>query len=579
MYGTPNRIHFEIVCDDANIERLTGRRTMTFPTTGNGRTDAVYGAMWFTLPQGTQFFATQPPTNGPVPPPAHTAPADGLKVRLVLVRGGAFVQSYQLDQSGGPTRAAWRALGRGYVETDFEYELYATASHRYPHSPSAGYELLRFGRVLGPDSLSPPSAPHWRQVHYTNTSIGWVNLNAANIQKYSDADFPNWWLVDASSSADSRCRDPRVFGPLDWTHDGIVESRTEAQTALSDPGVQKQLGLRICKFPTEWDGSTFERRFEWLKTDPKVKMNGRDFARLKAHASALCFWQQAQVGIDPIHWHFHPKAFIRHFRNCGWLSLDEIAQLMPRRPVAKGNLSSGTPGVAGKSILFSTAQQRFRPYLLALNQVFRRYNILDAQRQTHFLSQTYTENVLWTATREFGQGHNHDYGAFYGRGSMQLTWAGNYALYGAFRQFASLPSNGSYRNLAITHTSVHDWGPPDKQGHHDRRVWFPGYDPEIVADGAFELCDSGGFFWVSKHHAGHININRIADLELNTASVARVSVLVNGGGNGFADRQGFAKYIDRYRGDGTDTIPTETFSVTHHSDSHIVFVDYTPQRP
>lgn len=58
--------------------------------------------------------------------------------------------------------------------------------------------MLRFGRVIGPDALNPANVLHWRRIHHPG-GTGWVNLNAANVTKFSDADFPHWmgWsLVD-----------------------------------------------------------------------------------------------------------------------------------------------------------------------------------------------------------------------------------------------------------------------------------------------------------------------------------------------------------------------------------------------
>jgi hypothetical protein len=73
-----------------------------------------------------------------------------------------------------------------------------------------------------------------------------------------------------------------------------------------------------------------------------------------------------------------------------------------------------------------------------------------------------------------------------------------------------------------------------------------------------------------------------------------MSILVNGGGNGYTDRQQYAAFIFRYRSDTTDIEATGTVTVTrqritqhsHHqaptwgqaATSTQVQVDYTPQR-
>lgn len=51
------------------------------------------------------------------------------------------------------------------------------------------------------------------------------------------------------------------------------------------------------------------------------------------------------------------------------------------------------------------------------------------------------------------------YTVFFGRGMMQLTWAGNYDDYGKFRSLAQAP-NGTYHDTRITATSEHYWADP-----------------------------------------------------------------------------------------------------------------------
>ena len=91
-------------------------------------------------------------------------------------------------------------MGTVLEEPDGEYNLYTRAnaiSQAHPATgqpaPSAVYELLRFGRVVNTanETLTPATAPHWRQVRYPGGQ-GWVNLNATDVHKFSDADFPHW---------------------------------------------------------------------------------------------------------------------------------------------------------------------------------------------------------------------------------------------------------------------------------------------------------------------------------------------------------------------------------------------------
>lgn len=85
------------------------------------------------------------------------------------------------------------------------------------------------------------------------------------------------------------------------------------------------------------------------------------------------------------------------------------------------------------------------------------------------------------------------------------------------------------------------------------------------------------------------NINRLADEGIGTEQVGRMSILVNGGGNGYNERLQYAAFIQRYRGDGVETVQTGTISATRQAINHghwmttgnafTLNVNYTPQRP
>jgi hydroxyethylthiazole kinase len=121
---------------------------------------------------------------------------------------------------------------------DYEYELYNIACNLYPQSPSAGYELLKLGRILSPVQLQPADAAHWRQVAYAG-GVGWVNLNSTTVSVYSDSDFPHWlgWkIVDDDTNGDGRCQSPFVMSLLGLP--GVpdsVEQRNEANAVVARP--------------------------------------------------------------------------------------------------------------------------------------------------------------------------------------------------------------------------------------------------------------------------------------------------------------------------------------------------------
>ena len=54
--GVPHLIHFEIACDNENLEKLIGRRTGNLDTSKNGRLDVVFGEIYFKIPKGTLIY-------------------------------------------------------------------------------------------------------------------------------------------------------------------------------------------------------------------------------------------------------------------------------------------------------------------------------------------------------------------------------------------------------------------------------------------------------------------------------------------------------------------------------------------
>lgn len=497
IYGNDNRIHFEIICDDTNAERLTGRRTEFLSIGQDGRSDAVYGAMWFLLLTTTPFHASEPQPGRPLPPVVFTND-EAFFVSLTFRGGDAVLQTHHLDG---------RPLGAEVVAPNYEYDLYTKATRLYPNSPSSGYELLRFGRVLGPDALNPPDAPHWREIAHPG-GTGWVNLNQTTVKKFSDADFPhwdNWWvLVDGSSSADSRCRELRIVELLDIDRNLIV-SPQEAQRSLNDPDVQRRLSRKICKFQTEWDATTVDRRFAWLKSEPRTKLSETEFARFKAHVSALCFWQQAQLGIDGIHWRFHPKQFVRHFKKCGWLSEREFAQCIPRRNFFLRGTNFRTQQVAN----WNTAFGRSRSWIAHINVATRKYLISSTpQRLAHFFAQILEESTYCSEVRE-GGGEHRDYTPYYGRGLIQLTHQEKYSVYGQYRRFADPHPPPPFQGLG--------WN-PDALIATDNQHFNPA-----------NCADSAGFYWTCPTiTANRRNGLAVSDAGIALADIVAASRLTNG---------------------------------------------------
>ncbi|MDH1013064.1 hypothetical protein N5J43_29805 [Pseudomonas nicosulfuronedens] len=343
----------------------------------------------------------------------------GLIVRMRYERGQCQLTTYFL---GG------ELIGTQQEETDFEYNLYTTATRRYPGCPSAGYELLRFGRVLGPDALQPANAAHWRKISLPpRTEAGeternaWFNLNAPGVTRFSDADFPHWmgWrLINDDTNEDSHCQsdyirslleppsylsDPPPRQPdaatiatsaeYDSMYEGdrrrlseqYMDERKLNTTRLEDAENQSKLKRLICKFPTEWAKNDFEVRYKWLKrVADHGPMSEDDFLKLEKHHQALAFWEEAGLGeIKNKHWHFPPKETVLAWRKCGWFSKDELKislQLAPAIGIQRA--------------------EELRPQM---NLMLSKYLINTSKtRISHFLSQVGIETGWWQYREEIG---------------------------------------------------------------------------------------------------------------------------------------------------------------------------------
>lgn len=513
--GEAGIIHFEIICDDQNLRHLLGRNEGILDIASDGRTDAVFGEMYFKLTAETEVYAERPALSQTVGTEG-TALGEDLFVGVLYGAGNAQITTYRpsgVILDGSPL-----------TEPEAEYNLYRDASRivaAYRENEatvvpahSAVYELLRFGRVLGPDALVPPDVPHWRQIS-TPTGQRWVNLNAPGVTKYSDADAPHWagWhLLQDYQDGDSRCSLNVIRDLLDTNDDGIT-TQAEARARMAHPVIQRFMGGVVAKFPTEWHRDSVATRWNWLTQEGADGSSVRphlardDFPDFQRHAEALCFWEDSGLDLAVAHWHFHPARFIAHFRKCGWLGMNEFTRIYPR-----------------------ATDQNKRTYILEINKCQRKYLLTESLAISHFLGQAGVESnqLRWMSELYNGDPHTYfrnyekaqnfagwlgnvqwdDGGTFRGRGFKQLTGRSNYSDYWIYRSWLDPATVGTawWRNLGW-------WGIQGNYVRAQHRNILPTRDaqsvtalteemrpplidnPDRVRTDIHNCIDTAGWFW------------------------------------------------------------------------------------
>lgn len=649
------QLHFEIFMTQLDFKAYfectqLGRLNVATPTGAD-----CWGHSYYVIPVG-QTFRSLPPGADAHSNKLNNIEFDPLKsgqndhplhVEAYFHKGTKYTNVWSVAANGARTLLTESPI----EEAGYEYDLYKRAKALYPTCPNDGYELLRSGRVLStqttlaamPESSQPlsqelagPVLPKpratWVRLAFAAGKEGYIDISDDTIQKLSDADFPffmGWQRISEPGvspanagtgkpvAATSPSGTSQLSPPTD--HDGlwdldklkkmvqdsigelkqimadgsgnktpVTKKTTEVQqknkalkSFVNDPDnqiVRDLLQGFICQASSEWDGTNLDSRYKQL-LDAGEHFEGKQDAYNKfiAFVRKLQFWDKTGLPAGEKVWFFHPLAFIRHFRKCGWLSTSELARCLPRSS-ASVNLS------------WTSAHKRALTHQRFLSHVNIKYLNSSPVRLLHFLAQTYIETGGLRTLTEDSLGHGYVYGPFYGRGYLQLTWPKNYE---AYKEYRHILDHGfsPYTDPRITSTSTHLWA-----YGADAKRWAPHYDPEIIAKDLVHAAESSGMYWLAKTFRKTYNINRAADLGTSPAVVGFISWLINGGGNGYVDRQQFATLLGHVLLDTVSYVSNEilrypplapsgnptlcrTFPPTTIPFSQRVTINYVPQIP
>lgn len=367
--------------------------------------------------------------------------------------------------------------------------------------------------------MTPPSTPHWRQIN-TPSGLGWVDLNAPGITRYSDADFPHWcgWsLVDDSADRDSRCDSQAIRRMLDADGDGKV-TLDELQARLRLDAVRRKLDRTICRFPSEWDAATIDARWGWLRQpSPECPrpLDAADWAAFKAYAQALCFDCPA---LFQAQWRVEPQAFIQHMRQCGWRSAREIAQMVPSHAVRAAAGGVKWEAVATKLL---GRDSLLTQHSVPLNKAFGRYGICTPLRQVAFLGNAMQETG-WLRTFVESGGPAYWYSPWHGRGFLQLTNPDNYCGYWKWRgrivpRTLSAALIAAYRNIAEMKEPRSNFGIRDERFPElteQMLLWRAHVESRPYPDEPeerFTPSDSAGYYWLKTNMASYADAPHVLE--------------------------------------------------------------------
>ncbi|WP_320535069.1 M23 family metallopeptidase [Robbsia andropogonis] len=602
-------IHFEIFTDQGGLDKLIKRGDKAyrvFRTGDNSGDPDLWGDMHFLLPAGTALFdKTQAQASVKYKQwrKRKAAFEKGEDIRIRGVARGSVTSDAATrrrrafpepepegqNQVGTLDKSLWLTVhfAKGNCHTytysedgvllgsavfpgkPYEFEMPKIANLLAPNNQSPTYELLRYGRIVGEDSL-PAGVGNWQCIASPSDGIAYVDLNVPSVVKLSDADFPRflgWQRIHDGEAgtrltSDGRCCAKAVLNLLDVNQPSDI-TEDDALSRLRNPALRKKMRRLVCEFRTEWDAAHFDSTYQFLLRDSasgespsRAAMTHEQYVAFKAHANALQWWFDAALDIAPTLWHFHPIEFINWMRKCGWIDKSTLARIYKVTPEA--------------------TRERYRT---ALNQVMQKYVITNPIRQSHFLGQGAVESlslkVMQEASNKFASRRSeaelgHWYGSttdesdryycsekfnglgkrikisyswiggnvgdidaqkFRGRGFKQLTGRANYADYWVYRGW-----------LRRSEFDARWW---DDDGYRKRdvaqmrrRPASINYPERLIAT-PYNCIDSGGFYIAFKRskvkaeidRGSGVHPNAKSDVNIGMSISRRVTYAINGGYN------------------------------------------------
>jgi len=612
-HGQPH-LHFEIFMAKADFDAY-------FKKTQLGRTEATsatgndcWGHCYYQIPEMSSFrsLPRDVDDNNKLRGVAFDRLQAGqnalpLFVEMYFHKGNKYTNVWSAAQDGSRKLITPQPI----CEPEYEYDMYKRADNLYPACPSDGYELLRFGRILSkPETLTSASASTpppidaaiqgnprsitrsslratWMRVAFEEGKEGYIDISDPAVLKLSDADFPyfmGWQKIsegndpfneDGLCDIDALKKIVRDTSEHQTPQEIALKKEYQKEDALarymkSNVAACKQLRGFICEAPSEWDSTHNENRYRKLKGEGEFYHgNETGYAEFIKLLTSFQFWEKTDLPAGQKVCFFHPLAFIRHFRKCGWLSLREQVQLLPRRSSA-GGVISWNESLRRLTEGNATSTEHAPPGIgLALNHMLAKYGFNTGLRQAHFVGQAFEETGALTSAKEKGD-------AEYFR-KMYENYTPSDAAYDFDNKYNWIKKLGYLKNrnrseyIAKRPAEVHEKAvsrgniyPGDGARFKGRGLihltWRDGYrdyarfrardfttdpNPEKLESDAEIAADSAGYYWIKT------NIMKKADRGRGDIDVKECFKKVGGAG-GLAERTLFFHYADFILGDSPD---------------------------
>ncbi|RQR25043.1 peptidase M23 [Burkholderia sp. Bp9143] len=599
------QLHFEIFMAPSDFDAWFGATQLGHQQVETPQGSDCWGHSYYVIPANQTFRAQ--PRNVDAHHKLHgiefLPKQEGqnerpLYVEVYFHKGDKFTNVWSVAADGSRTLLTPEPVR----EPEFEYEMYKRASALYSACASDGYEMLRFGRILSrPETLSPVPAEEtsaitnpretWYCIPFASGKQGYIDISKPSIKKLSDADFPffmGWRKIQAQSAPVDqnglwdldklKALVRASIGNVEAAGSGAAAVEQTAQQKnesmrhyLSDPdhkAVQQLLHGFICEAPSEWDSASLDPRYRNLLDEGEhFEGNQNAYNKFLEFVKKLQFWDKTGLPAGGTVWFFHPLAFIRHFRKCGWLDMRELAQTVP----ADQHRTITTVSRLFVSELRDRHHRLMRPANLypALPDTMRKYGINTPLRMAHWFGQTFRETGLFSYMRELG-GEPYLTNYYEGRCNAPVHRLIN----GSMKVLSPLGNCNAGDGVRFSGKGMIQLTGGDNyrtyQKYHGGRNFTVDPGPENIINDPRDACDAGGYYWASKQRyrkdpitnrlvpLGSLGVNYWADrVELSSfdnvvqinGAVDDVTRCVNSALDGRDDRREYFKNAYAYLSD------------------------------